>query len=77
MTLVGEGGPELVDLPPGSNVKPAGTTKAMLSNSGNSDNRTILEIHSGGTKVDDLLVELLQKAVRVRGGDVQLVLGRG
>jgi len=77
MTLVGEGGPELVDLPPGSNVKPAGTTKAMLESAGNSNNRTVLEIRSGGTRMDDLLVELLQKAVRVRGGDVQVVLGRG
>jgi hypothetical protein len=36
-----------------------------------------LEIHSGGSALDDLLVELLRKAVRVRGGDVQLVLGQG
>jgi len=77
MTLVGEGGPELVDLPPGSNVKPAGTTKAMLENAGNSNGRSIIEIRSDGTKMADLLVEILQKAVRVRGGDVQIVLGRG
>ncbi|WNZ11488.1 hypothetical protein [Streptomyces sp. 11x1] len=37
----------------------------------------VLEIKSGGSKVDDLLVELLRKAVRNRGGDAQAVLGYG
>lgn len=36
-----------------------------------------LVIHSGGSRMDDLLVEVLRKAVRVRGGNVQLVLGKG
>ncbi len=35
---------------------------------------TVLEIHSGGTALDDLLVEILSRAVRGRGGDVQVVL---
>lgn len=35
----------------------------------------VLEIHSGGSKLDDLLVEFLRRAVRVRGGNVQIVLG--
>ncbi|MGW2511267.1 phage tail tape measure protein [Streptomyces scopuliridis] len=39
--------------------------------------RTVLEIRSGGSKLDDLLVELLRKAIRTRGGDVQIVLGTG
>ncbi len=34
-----------------------------------------LEISSGGSRLDDLLVELLRKSVRARGGDVQVVLG--
>ena len=37
---------------------------------------SVLEIRSGGSKLDDLLLEILRKAVRVRGGDVQLVIGR-
>ncbi len=37
--------------------------------------RTVLEIRSGGSKMDDLLVELLRRSIRVRGGDVQVVLG--
>jgi len=36
----------------------------------------VLELHSGGSKLDDLLVEVLRKAVAVRGGDVQVVLGK-
>ena len=36
----------------------------------------VLELRSGGTRVDDLLVEILAHAVKARGGNVQLVLGR-
>jgi hypothetical protein len=39
--------------------------------------RTVIEIRSGGTRLDDALVELLRRAIRNRGGDVQVVLGRG
>lgn len=49
----------------------AGETVIPASGSG----RTVLEIRSGGSSFDDALVELLARAVRVRGGDVQLVLG--
>jgi hypothetical protein len=35
----------------------------------------VLEVHSGGSRLDDLLVEILAGAVGRRGGDVQLVLG--
>ncbi|MFF1417477.1 phage tail tape measure protein [Streptomyces sp. NPDC058280] len=36
---------------------------------------TVLEIRSGGSKIDDFLVEILRKAVRTRGGTVQTVIG--
>jgi phage-related protein len=36
---------------------------------------TVIEIRSGGTRLDDLLVEVLARAVNARGGNVQLVLG--
>jgi phage-related protein len=48
----------------GETVTPAGQGGAM-----------VLEIHSGGSKLDDLLVEVLRKAVRNKGGSVQVVLG--
>lgn len=36
----------------------------------------VLEVHSGGSRMDDLLIELIRKAVRVRGGgNVQIALG--
>jgi hypothetical protein len=73
---VGEEGPELVKLPRGSTVYPAGQSKGMLSRMGGGGGKTVIEIKSGGSRLDDLLVELLRKAIRVRGGDVQLVLGR-
>jgi hypothetical protein len=74
--LVGEQGPELVNLPFGSKVTPAGQTRAALAK-GNGEQRVIVEIRSGGSRMDDLLVELLRGAVRSRGGNVQTVLGRG
>jgi len=36
----------------------------------------VLEIRSSGSRVDDMLLELLRGAIRSRGGDVQVVLGR-
>lgn len=38
--------------------------------------RTVIEVRSGGTRLDDALVELLRGAIRTRGGDVQAVLGQ-
>lgn len=38
--------------------------------------RMVLEIRSAGSRLDDLLVELIRKAVRAQGGNVQLVLGK-
>lgn len=42
-----------------------------------SDSPTTFVIKSGGSRFDDLLVEVLAGAVRDRGGDVQVVLGSG
>jgi hypothetical protein len=36
---------------------------------------SVIEIRSGGSQLDDLLVEILSRAVRRRGGNVQLALG--
>jgi hypothetical protein len=37
--------------------------------------RTVIEIRSDGTRLGDLLVELLARSIRVRGGNVQAILG--
>lgn len=41
-----------------------------------SSNAPTLVINSGGSKMDNLLTEVLTKSVRVRGGNVQRVLGK-
>jgi TP901 family phage tail tape measure protein len=75
MTWVGEQGPELVRLPGGSTVIPAGQSRSMAQ-AGGGGGAVVLEIRSGGSRMDDLLVELLRGAVRTRGGNVQTVLGK-
>ena len=75
MTMVGEHGPELVDLPVGSRVKSNPDTKRMMGKSGGGGGGGIIEIKSSGSRVDDMLIEILREAVRVRGGNVQLVIG--
>lgn len=37
---------------------------------------TVIRIDSSGSRIDDLLVDLLRKAIRKQGGNVQVVLGR-
>jgi phage-related protein len=70
------GGPEIVRLPDGSMVYPAGQSADMASRWGRRD-PIVLEIRSGGSKLDDLLVELIRRSIRIRGGNVQAVLGAG
>lgn len=73
--LVGEQGPEMVELPFGSRVISAGQTRTALSKGGGGGGPMVLEIRSGGSRLDDLLVQVLQKSIRSRGGNVQTVLG--
>lgn len=80
--LVGEQGPEMVDLPFGSRVRSSGDTRRELAGAGaagggGGPSEVRLIIDTAGARLDDLLVEVLRKAVRSRGGDVQVVLGRG
>lgn len=72
--LVGERGPEFVDLAPGSMVHSNPDSRRMAAFGGGG--RVVLEIHSGGSRLDDLLVEIIRKAIRVKGGNVQLALGQ-
>jgi TP901 family phage tail tape measure protein len=76
LAQINEQGSELVRLPNGSTVIPHANSEQMLANSASSQ-PMILEIHSSGSAVDDMLLEILRKAVRVKGGgNVQLALGR-
>jgi hypothetical protein len=74
--LVGEQGPEMVNLPFGSKVTPAGQTRAQLARGGQSGGEPIvLNLYIAGNRVGEVLVDPLRKAVRSRGGNVQVVLG--
>jgi len=77
-TLVGEHGPELVHLPAGSHVFSNPDTRAMMAGGGGGGGggTITLELHSGGSQLDNVLLEVLRKSIRVRGGNVQTVLGR-
>lgn len=75
MTLVGEDGPEVVDLAPGSHVRSNPDTRRMAAGGGQAP--VVLEIRSGGTRMDDLLIEVLRHAVKAKGGNVQVaVMGK-
>ncbi|KOV86056.1 MULTISPECIES: phage tail protein [unclassified Streptomyces] len=98
LTLVGEHGPELADLPMGSRVWSNPDTRRKLAAGQapwasmlTAPRRTgagaapaaagpapvqpvVLELRSSGSHVDELLLQILRKAIRVRGGNVNFVL---
>lgn len=59
----------------GETVVPAAET-AAYQRGGNSGGRQVVELRSDGSQLSDWIMELLRKAVRDRGGDVQFVLGK-
>lgn len=74
VTWVGEDGPELVDLPGGTRIMPRSQARAAMApipSGGGRPQRVVLELR--GT--DKVLLEMLRKAVRNAGGNVQVVLG--
>lgn len=80
-TLVGEQGPELVKLAPGSTVHTAGATRSMLGgetqghHQGPSLGRQIIKIE-GAKNIEQVLLELLRRIIRTNGGDPVAVLTR-
>ncbi len=70
--LVGEFGPELVRLPAGSQVIPNERSRRMINdaNSGGGG-RIVIDV----TGADEDLLRLFRRIVKVRGGDVQRVVG--
>jgi hypothetical protein len=79
LAVVGENGPELVNLPHGSMVRSNPDTRSILAGagSGGGDRPIHITLQLGGKNIGDLLVDPLRGAVRARGGNVQAVLGRG
>lgn len=74
LTMVGENGPELLRLPGGSRVRSNADSRRIAAGSGSGGAITLM-IESSGSAADKLLVELIRKSVRIKGGNVQAVLG--
>lgn len=74
LTMVGEHGPELVNLAPGSRVRSNPDTRRILRQGADSGGSTLV-FKSSGRRVDDLLIEILREAIHQRGGDPVAVLG--
>ncbi|MFI8448253.1 hypothetical protein [Streptomyces erythrochromogenes] len=80
MTLVGEQGPELVDLAPGSRVRSNPDSKriaAGMAAAGGGGGPIVVQVMLDGRMVAKAMVDPLQAEVSSRGGNVQQVLGRG
>jgi phage-related protein len=60
----------------GASAEAPGGVRVWPSQNG-AGNGSLIRIESSGTPVDDLLVEVLSNAIRVRGGNVEKVLGKG
>jgi len=74
MTLVGERGPELVNLAPGSHVRSNADTRRLFGEGETGGGATFI-FKSSGSRADDLLLELMRDAIHQRGGDPVTVLG--
>lgn len=78
MTLVGEQGPELIDLAPGSHVRSNADSRRLMaqgSGGGNGNGPTTLIIKADGSRASRMLLELLRDAIHDAGGDPVRVLG--
>jgi TP901 family phage tail tape measure protein len=78
LTWVGEQGPELVRLPVGSTVTPAGQSRAMAAAvTGGGKSPAAVQLEWVGGNAGDSFMTWLRNNIRVRGGNVQTVLGQG
>lgn len=78
MTLVGEQGPELVDLPGGSRVRSNSDSRRLAAmGDGGGSQPIIVQIHLEGRQVGEAIIDPLRNVISGKGGNVQKVLGRG
>jgi hypothetical protein len=75
LTMVGEHGPELVDLAPGSRVRSNPDTRRLMSGGGGGGGPMVIVLQIGDTTLGEILVDPLRKTIRNKGGNVQAVLG--
>lgn len=65
-------------LSPGLNTVYNGLGRPEPLRRADAEQRVVLEIHSSGSDIDNMLVKILRRAVKARGGNVQLaIVGRG
>jgi hypothetical protein len=79
MTLVGEQGPELVDLPAGSRVRSNPDTRSIMSGMGGGGDGApiVVQVVLDGRVLAEQLVEPQRYLIRTRGGgNVQRYLGQ-
>jgi hypothetical protein len=79
MTLVGERGPELVDLAPGSRVRSNDDTRRLFASGGvgggGDSQPLVIQLNIGDRQLGELVIDPLRKIVRSQGGNVQAVIG--
>lgn len=77
MRMVGEHGPELVELPPGSRVSSNPDTERMLAGGGGGAQTIIVQLVTDGRVLAETMVEPLRDAIRTLGqGSAQGYLGQ-
>lgn len=77
LTLVGENGPEIVDLAPGSRVRSNADSRRLMSSGGSGSGGLMhITLQIGDRRLGELLIDPIRNAVTTRGGNVQAVLGR-
>lgn len=77
MTLVGEQGPELVDLAPGSRVRSNPDSKRIAAGmAGGGGGPVVIQLMLEGRQIAEAVFDPLRHEIRTRGGNVQAVLGQ-
>lgn len=78
MTLVGEQGPELVDLAPGSRVRSNPDSKRIAAGmaGGGGGGPIVVQVMLDGRQVAEAILNPLRSEIFTRGGNVQSVLGQ-
>ncbi len=77
MTMVGEHGPELVQLPPGSRVNSNADTERMMGGAGQAMGQLLVQLVLDGKVLVEQLVEPTRELVRNQGsGSVQSFYGQ-
>lgn len=78
LTMVGEDGPELVDLPAGSRVRSNQDSRRMVGGGPTEAGPMVVQINVDGRMLAEALVEPQRDLIRSRGGgDVQRFFGKG